>query len=90
MCLHGYVAKTPFIEAVKGKSLIFCVQDTNLDTFPTNLSNHSALTGGTGLSPLLTLYLQRTPYRPPKPTNNSLQLIRAGSLSVGKAQYASC
>ena len=25
MCLHGNVAKTHFIEAVKWKSLIFCV-----------------------------------------------------------------
>ena len=42
MCLHGYVAKTHFIEVVQRKSLVFCVWDTNLDTFPTNLSNHSA------------------------------------------------
>ena len=47
MCLHGYVSKTHFTEAIKWKSLIFCTKDTNIDAFPTNLSNHS----GTLLTP---------------------------------------
>ena len=36
------MSKTPFTEAIEWNWPIFCVKDTNIDTFPTNLSNHSA------------------------------------------------
>ena len=41
MCLHSYVAKTHFSEAIQWKSLIFCVEDTNIDipVFLTVVSN---------------------------------------------------
>ena len=38
------MSKTHFTETIEWKWLIFCVQDTNIDTFPTNLSNHSVAT----------------------------------------------